>query len=110
MAVAMPLHAAVPSVAVALQGGVQFGFQHLLDEPANALAHRPFQRIEPILIPEWLRCARCGSLVHGVISWRLAGRPLGEAPIRRLRRPQFPTTSATRPSVGTFISSGVHAK
>jgi hypothetical protein len=32
-----------------------------------------------------------------VISWRLAGRSLGCIPIRRLRRLQIPTTSATRP-------------
>jgi hypothetical protein len=103
----MAAHETPPVVAAALQGGVQFGLQHLLDEAADALANRPFQRVEPILIREWPRRARCGSLVHGVISWRLAGRPLGSTPIRRLRRPQIPTTSATRPTAALIQISQV---
>src|SRR5713101_9983303 len=93
----MPMRRATTIIAATLQGGVQFPLQHRLDEAANSLANRLFQRIEPILTPEWLRLGGCGSLFHGVISWRLAGRPLGCIPIRRLRRLQIPTTSATRP-------------
>jgi hypothetical protein len=31
-------------MAAALQGGIQFGFQHFLDEVADALANRPSSR------------------------------------------------------------------
>jgi hypothetical protein len=99
MAVTMPVRVAVPSIAATLQARFQFGLRHFLDEASNALANGPFQRVEPILTTEWLRLRPCGSLVHGVISWRLAGRLLGATPIRRLRRPQFPTTSETRPGI-----------
>jgi hypothetical protein len=64
-------------MAAALQGSIQLRLQHLFDEAADAIAHSPFQRIEPVLTPEWLRSRDCGSLVHGAISWRLAGRLLG---------------------------------
>src|SRR5206468_10397451 len=108
VAVAMPMRGATTIIAATLQGGVQFRLQHLLDEATNSLANRPFQRIEPILTPEWLRLGGCDSLFHGVISWRLAGRSLGCIPIRRLRRLQIPTTSATRP--GKPSSTASHAR
>ena len=56
---------------------MQFGLEHLLDEASNATANRRLQRVEPILTQEWLRLGCCGSLFHGVISWRLAGRLWG---------------------------------
>lgn len=78
LALAMPVAVAargtLPVIAAALQDRVQLGLQHLLDKPANARAHRPFQRIEPILILEWLRRARCSNLVHGVILSLSKGR------------------------------------
>jgi hypothetical protein len=62
-----------PLIPIPSKGGVEFGFQKLLDEAANARAHPTFQRIEPIIAKKmlafrgedrWL-CAIC---CHGVIS------------------------------------------
>jgi hypothetical protein len=72
------------------------------DHPENGVL---IPRLITILTPEWPRLGGCGSLFHGVISWRLAGRPLGCIPIRRLRRLQIPTTSATRPLITVLLVS-----
>ena len=77
MAMAVTTRRAVPVVASTLQGRIQLGLEHLLDEASNATANRGLQRVEPTLTQKWLPLGRCGSLFHGVISWRLAGRLLG---------------------------------
>jgi hypothetical protein len=77
MAMAVTAPRAVPVVAPPLQGRIQLGLEHLLDEASNATANRRLQRVEPILTWEWLPLGHCGTLFHGVISRRLAGRLLG---------------------------------
>jgi hypothetical protein len=77
MAMAVTARRALAIVASTLQGRMQFGLEHLLDEASNATANRRLQRVEPVLTQKWLRLGRCDSLFHGVISWRLAGRLLG---------------------------------
>jgi siroheme synthase (precorrin-2 oxidase/ferrochelatase) len=77
MAMAVTTRGAVPIVASTLQGRIQFGLEHLLDEASNATANRRLQRVKPILPQEWLRLDHCSSLFHGVISWRPPGRLLG---------------------------------
>ena len=42
-------------IAPPVQCRLQFGFQHLFDEAANALPNRRLQRIEPVLAQEWQR-------------------------------------------------------
>jgi len=53
MAMAVTARGAVPIVAPTLQGRIQFGLEHLLDEASNATANRSLQRVEPILTYEW---------------------------------------------------------
>jgi hypothetical protein len=40
-------------VAAAVQRRVEFGFQHRLDEAADALAHPGLQRVEPVVPQKW---------------------------------------------------------
>ena len=68
-----PLAHPRPLIPIPPKGGVEFRFEKLLDEAANARAHPSFQGIEPIIAKKMLAfwgadrrlCAIC---CHGVIS------------------------------------------
>jgi hypothetical protein len=55
------------------QRRVEFGFEKLLDKPANARPHPVFKGIEPIIAEKMLTfrgacCGPCAIRCHGVIS------------------------------------------
>ena len=92
-----------PLIALARQCGVELRFQQILDEAANARAHRRLQRIEPISSEENVPFRRIGrrfhgNCFHGVISVGASTPIRFERTNWRLRRLQIPTTPATAPS------------
>jgi hypothetical protein len=100
-----------PFIPIPSQGGVEFGFEKLLDEAANARAHPSFRGIEPIIAKKmfaiggadrWL----CAIHSHGVISVGALTPILFAFTSWRLRHPQIPTTAATAPLGAT---NTVHA-
>jgi hypothetical protein len=60
-------------ISIPSQSGVEFGFEQLLDEAANARAHPGFQGIEPIIAEKMFAFGGtnrglCAIHCHGVIS------------------------------------------
>ena len=69
MAVPMTRGRSGALIAPALQHRLQFGFQHLLDEGTDLLAHPGFQRIEPVFAKQWHGGVQACILLHGVVSY-----------------------------------------
>jgi hypothetical protein len=89
-----------PFIPIPPQGGVEFGFEKLFNEAANARAHPSFQRVEPIIAEKMFTLGRadhrlCAIHGHGVISIGALTPILVVFTSGRLRHPQIPTTSAT---------------
>src|SRR5271166_4429901 len=92
-----------PFIPVPPKRGVEFRFQKLLDEAANAAPHSGFQGIEPIVPKEkrpfgCIRSPLYGIRFHGVVSIGALTSIQFEQTNWRLRRLQIPTTPATAPS------------
>jgi antitoxin (DNA-binding transcriptional repressor) of toxin-antitoxin stability system len=92
-----------PFIPIPPQGGVEFGFEKLFNEAANARAHPSFQRVEPIIAEKMFTLGRadrrlCAIHCHGVISIGALTPILVVFTSWRLRHPQIPTTSATAPN------------
>jgi hypothetical protein len=89
-----------PLIPIPPQRSVEFRFQEVLNEAANAGPHPSFQGIEPI-VPKEKRsfgsCRRriCDIRFHGVISIGALTPILFVDTTWRLRRLQIPTTPAT---------------
>src|SRR5271166_365449 len=99
-----------PFIPVPPKRGVEFRFQKLLDEAANAAPHSGFQGIEPIVPKEkrpfgCIRSPLYGIRFHGVVSIGALTSIQFEQTNWRLRRLQIPTTPATAPERAAPLTS-----